>query len=1364
MDGDNNNFRTDALLNIGDYFQIFQSIPAPAAITAMRDGRFIEVNDGFCREIGYSRSELLNHTSLELGMYLQPEDRVQLMEAIKRSSVYNIERTFRLKSGEPVLFLISSSILDRPGEPYILTVLQNLREKEELKMRVRETAIKFQTLFENSRDAIGVSKAGIHAYVNPSYLKLYGYSSFDELAGRPLFDLIAPNSRNQMREIVRRRAQGTDAPTLYETRGIRKDCTEFDMEVQSSTYELEGERYTVGLIRDITERMLEQRLIAARLRISNLPLENLDLNSFMRTVLDEAEALTGSQIGFFHFVDDDQNTISLQTWSTNTLKTLCTAEGNGQHYPVADAGVWADGIRDGVPHIYNDYPHLPTRRELPPGHAPVTRLISIPIKRDNRVVAAIGVGNKPTNYTERDLEMVQRLAEESLDIIMRKRAEDALGASEERFRAAFQTGADAFILVNEADRLIIEVNDQFLQLYGYTREEVIGQTTLELGMWVVPERRAEALNELDLNDRMNNFEVLTRKKSGEIFPVLLSASKVKIAQGSLFLEVIHDITERKRAENQLRQVNRELKAISKCNSVLMHTENEQTLLQEICQIVCDEAGYRMAWVGFAKQDEDKNVYPTAWAGKVDDYLTNANITWSDTARGQGPTGTSIRTGQSVYIQDFENDPSVAPWRGPALQQGYRSCIALPLIDENAQVFGALAIYSKETNAFSATERRLLEELASDLSFGINVIHVRAGRQQAEELVRNQNRMLLTLHNAALEIGVELHLPQLLENILQESQSLMNANRGGGVYLYDPDEGVLRLAHGTGINRGRDGIIVRIGEGVAGRVFRSAQTLIIEDYSHWEGHATVLVNEPPSSVMGIPLFIQGTVTGVLTFIANSAQRKFTDQDAQQAQMLAAQFAIAIQNAQLYRQAENEIAERKRVNEVLHENEARLAQYQLLFEHTRDICMFVRFSDGRILEANRAAEMAYGYPREELLKQTITNLRAPETRTQVQSQMATANAEGLLFETIHQRKDGMKFAVEVSSMGMNYSGEQVILSIVRDITERKKVNEALLESERKYRELVENANSIIMRWGRDGRLIFMNEFGLRFFGYDQSELTGRSLIGTIVPETESTGRDLEHLMDEICADPRAFEQNVNENIKHNGERVWISWTNKIVLDKHGEVKELLTIGSDITERVQAEQDVRNAHQELAQAYDATIEGWSQAMDLRDKETEGHTQRVTELSVRLGQIFGLSPEEVLQVHRGALLHDIGKMGVPDAILLKPGKLTDEEWLIMRKHPELAYRMLSSIDYLKGAISIPYCHHEKWDGTGYPRGLKGDEIPIEARIFSVVDVWDALTSDRPYRSAWSPEKTLEYIADRAGFDFDPQVVKKFMDLVMRP
>jgi putative nucleotidyltransferase with HDIG domain len=191
------------------------------------------------------------------------------------------------------------------------------------------------------------------------------------------------------------------------------------------------------------------------------------------------------------------------------------------------------------------------------------------------------------------------------------------------------------------------------------------------------------------------------------------------------------------------------------------------------------------------------------------------------------------------------------------------------------------------------------------------------------------------------------------------------------------------------------------------------------------------------------------------------------------------------------------------------------------------------------------------------------------------------------------------------------------------------------------------------------------------------------------------------------------------------------------------------------------LKESNNELETAYQATLEGWVRALDLRDRETEGHTQRVTALTEKLARKLELDDTELIHVRRGALLHDIGKMAIPDGILLKPGDLSPEERMIVQKHPVYAYEMLKPIKFLSTALDIPYCHHEKWDGTGYPRGLRGEAIPLAARIFTVVDVWDALISDRPYRKGLMPKDIRRYISNQAGAYFDPTIVEAFLSLV---
>jgi putative nucleotidyltransferase with HDIG domain len=185
------------------------------------------------------------------------------------------------------------------------------------------------------------------------------------------------------------------------------------------------------------------------------------------------------------------------------------------------------------------------------------------------------------------------------------------------------------------------------------------------------------------------------------------------------------------------------------------------------------------------------------------------------------------------------------------------------------------------------------------------------------------------------------------------------------------------------------------------------------------------------------------------------------------------------------------------------------------------------------------------------------------------------------------------------------------------------------------------------------------------------------------------------------------------------------------------------------------------QIKEAYDLTLEGWAKALEMRDKETEGHSRRVTELTLRICDRMGFTDEEIFHIRRGALLHDIGKMAIPDSILHKPSSLDKAEWKVVKEHPDQAYQMLKTIEFLTPALEIPLYHHEHWDGAGYPFGLVGDQIPLPARIFSIVDNWDALLSDRPYRSAWSRQQVMDYIKEESGKKFDPQVVETFLSVI---
>lgn len=326
------------------------------------------------------------------------------------------------------------------------------------------------------------------------------------------------------------------------------------------------------------------------------------------------------------------------------------------------------------------------------------------------------------------------------------------------------------------------------------------------------------------------------------------------------------------------------------------------------------------------------------------------------------------------------------------------------------------------------------------------------------------------------------------------------------------------------------------------------------------------------------------------------------------------------------------------------------------------------------------------------------------------------------------------------------------------ERLRMQKALLESEAQFRLLAENASDMISRHTTDGIFLYVSPACETLLGYRPDELVGRQTT-EFIHEV-----DLPQIIKFMKEKPPGLVvYSITYRARHkNGHFVWLESSARAIADKKtSSIIEIQAASRDITERKNAEKALQTAHKNLQEAYERTIEGWARALDLRDRETEGHTQRVTELTLKLAHELGFAGEELVDIRRGALLHDMGKMAIPDEILQKPGPLNETEWKEMRRHPVYAYEMLAPISYLNSALAIPFCHHERWDGSGYPRGLKREEIPLVARLFAIVDVWDALCSDRPYRKHLPREEVREYIRENSGKLFDPKLVEVFLSLI---
>jgi two-component system, cell cycle sensor histidine kinase and response regulator CckA len=716
--------------------------------------RRIYVNPAWEEASGLAASDVINVPPAGIPKVPSPVN-VPYLEGLRHvletGNSEKIEFTWMNAHGrELILEYVMVPEFDRHGKIVgVLAVGHDLTERKQVEERLRL----LDFALDHVREAAFLTDENARfQFVNEESCRILGYTR-SELLGLGVSD-IDPDFPMD-RWLSHWNDLKTKGSLIFEGRHKAKDGRIFPVEINANNFEYRGQGYNLALVRDITERKQEENVRLARLRLMEFA-DTHTLEELLQATLDEAEALTGSLIGFYHFVDSDQRTLWLQAWSTRTLREMCTAEGKGLHYDVNEAGVWVECVHERKPVIHNDYPALSHRRGMPIGHAKVTRELVVPVFRRDRIVAILGVGNKPANYEQSDVEIVSLLADLAWDIAERKLADENLRRSEAKFLDLYENAPCAYLSLG-TDAVIRLCNQRAGELLGYSREELIGKSVFELYA-NQPEGKEKAefvFKRFLAGEPIADEELQMQKADGSTLWISLTVNGIRDSEGHLVesRSMVLDISDRKRAEETQRRLTRELRAISNCNQTLLRAVDEQTLVDDICRIICDEAGYRLAWVGYAENDDAKTIRPVAWAGFDRGYVTGAKLTWADdTERGQGPAGTVIRSGETVYVQDFATDPRMAPWRERALQAGYRSGLALPLKDESAKVFGVLLIYHSESNAITPTEVQLMEELAGDLAFGIVTLRTRADRKRAEEDLQKMNERFALATNAA-SLGV-----------------------------------------------------------------------------------------------------------------------------------------------------------------------------------------------------------------------------------------------------------------------------------------------------------------------------------------------------------------------------------------------------------------------------------------------------------------------------------------------------------------------------------------------------------------------------------------------------------------------------------
>lgn len=571
---------------------------------------------------------------------------------------------------------------------------------------------------------------------NRAYAELAG-KSFKQIIGQPYWQLF-PRYEHTFPGCCQALQQ--TEPIDEEFAGERGEIflsRAFALHDEQGTY-----RFSVHILLDITEHKRQADRTSALLQLSR-DAEQLDEQSLLQRGLDIVQQLTRSKIGFLHFVSADQNEIELVTWTTDTLAHYCQAVYD-RHYPVDKAGIWADCIRLKQAVVVNDYASAPNKNGLPEGHASLQRFVSVPIYEGELVRMIVGVGNAAHDYDEHDVEIARLFGQNLYHIVQRKRMEHDLRESEEKFHQISASAQDAILMMDNEGKISFW-NSAAERIFGYSAAEALGA---ELHSLIVPIRFREIfasrfpafLGSGQGTIIGKTVELMGQRNTGEEIPVELSVSAIQLHQQWHAVGILRDISERKQAEQTLQRSNRALKTLSAGNQALIHATDEQQLLSAICNTAVETGGYRLAWVGYAREDEAKNIEPMAQAGFDEGYLAAQRVTWADDECGRGPGGNAIRSGQTQIAQDLLSDPDFLPWREYVLKHGYAACIALPLKDGD-KTFGVLTIYDDEPHVFDAAEIYLLEEMANDLAFGILTLRIKEAHRLHEQ----------RLHDSLIEI-------------------------------------------------------------------------------------------------------------------------------------------------------------------------------------------------------------------------------------------------------------------------------------------------------------------------------------------------------------------------------------------------------------------------------------------------------------------------------------------------------------------------------------------------------------------------------------------------------------------------------------
>ncbi|MBP6086855.1 MAG: GAF domain-containing protein [Pelolinea sp.] len=818
----------------------------------------------------------------------------------------------------------------------------------------------------------------------------------------------------------------------------------------------------------------------------------------------------------------------------------------------------------------------------------------------------------------------------------------ALARAKNRFQHLYENAFEG-IVVMDIKGAITEFNAAFLKIVDYSAEELKQHNFSEFVSSECRERGEALMREAIQQGCTDASQEELTLKSGRRLPVEI----VRFAlcdngdKPSEVWALIHAIGEETDVEKQLKRKLMEATVLRDVAAAGIASASVDELIARVAEIVGQllDADY----FGISRYDAERHwIYPhSSYHGSFPKEGNSAD---------RGITGRAIRTGRYQLVDDVSADADYVCWR-----ESTRSEITVP-IKVDSGIFGVINVESDKGSHFSQQDVDLLTAIANQMAVAVQKINLQADKE-------SRSRELSAIYETSLAITSILEPEALYEKLYQQLSGLFPLD-AFILATYDPDDETIAFVYVMEEGKPMAELInkrfPKSEGGLIGWMIEKRKPIRLRNI-HKEDLPvkSPQIGKPVCSWLGTPLVMKGKVVGAIS-VQCFREGVYSEQDQRLLESLAAQLAVALENAALVERSRNQIER---------------------LEALYDIDVMVSSSFDLRVTMNL------------LLDQVIEKLKVDAVA------LLLLNNENKTFEYAAGR-------------GFRTHGiEKYTLQVGREIS----IQEAI------ERHLVQALDLADQSEGQTYLSLLQDEGFESFYSVP------------LIAKGEIKG-----LLDVFHRSLLLFDQDWLDFLEMIANRASIAIDNTMMLE-----------------------ELNRTNVELALAYDTTLEGWSKALDMRDRETEGHSQRAAKITVKIARKLGISEEEIVHIRRGALLHDIGKMGIPDSILLKPGPLDEEEWRIMSSHTKLAFDLLSPIAYLRPAMDIPVYHHERFDGSGYPQGLKGEEIPLAARIFAVVDVWDALTSDRPYRKAWTQKKALSYIKEQEGILFDPQVVEIFLELI---